>query len=221
MAGNARMLRSPHDSPHDSPFGQGSRGARWGRPVEPTCRRAETEPATRLSAAAGANLTEVWRDRFGWLLLASCATGRAPDDWRRKKLDEEERIRNSEIAERNRAEAQRLADEREAFERQQREAREAQERIDTARRRQEAEEQAKRDAEAEAARIAAAQAEAEAIRAAQAPDREKVAAWAKVVRGSLAPCPVVDSPAVREQMLTARIAVEEVLNRLEREMLEA
>ena len=53
------------------------------------------------------------------------------------------------------------------------------------------------------------------------PDRERIAAWAKVVRGSLAPCPVVDSPAVREQMLTARIAVEEILNRLEREMLEA
>ena len=136
------------------------------------------------------------------------------------KRDEEERIRQEEIAERNRAEAQRLADEREAFEIQQREAREAQERIDAARRRQEAEEQAKREAEAEAERIAAELAEAEADRAAQAPDREKVAAWAKVVRGSLAPCPVVDSPAVREQMLTARIAVEEVLNRLEREMLE-
>lgn len=53
------------------------------------------------------------------------------------------------------------------------------------------------------------------------PDRERVAAWAKVVRGSLAPCPVVDSAAVREQMLTARTSVEEILNRLEREMLEA
>lgn len=52
------------------------------------------------------------------------------------------------------------------------------------------------------------------------PDRERVAAWAKVVRGSICSGPAVDSPAVREQMLTAWIAVEEILNRLEREMLE-
>lgn len=52
------------------------------------------------------------------------------------------------------------------------------------------------------------------------PDREKVAAWAKVTRGSLAPCPVVESGSIGGMMLTARTSVEEILNRLEREMLE-
>lgn len=52
------------------------------------------------------------------------------------------------------------------------------------------------------------------------PDREKVAAWAKVARGSLAPCPSVESGSMSGLMLTARVAVEEILNRLEREMLE-
>lgn len=94
------------------------------------------------------------------------------------KRDEAERERQAEIAEQNRIEAQRLADEREAFEKSQREAREAQERIDAERRRMEEEEQAKRDAEAEAERTKQAQAEADAIKAAQAPDREKIAAWA-------------------------------------------
>ena len=53
------------------------------------------------------------------------------------------------------------------------------------------------------------------------PDRERVAAWARIVRGSMCSGPAVDSAAVRVQLLTARIAVEGILNPLEREMLGA
>ena len=53
------------------------------------------------------------------------------------------------------------------------------------------------------------------------PDRERVAAWAKVVRGSIVPYPIVDAGPVREMLVNAKTAVDEVLNRLEREMLEA